>query len=197
MKVKIIGDVEDSGREFKVRRMNIDEVIVNYPTGTGLKTYKYKDVELISEGEVDDFLISNMTFLNIKLNRGISIFFYKALKDSLEEEVKEELIDLNLLRDKYNINKKGVWEKELICVINKKLPVEVIASGQKFKREGYSITITPLEIDGFLEASVEEINKVRKEIKRKEILLSRYGIAIKNLKKIEEDKDKYVLLEAH
>lgn len=55
MKAKVIEENEDKGREFKVRRMNYNEVIINYPTGTGLKTYKYNEVKLISEGEVDDF----------------------------------------------------------------------------------------------------------------------------------------------
>ena len=193
MKVKVIADIEDKDKEFKVRRMNIDEIIVNYPTGTGLKSYKYNEVELISEGEVDDFLIENIKFLIIKLNRGISVFFYKALKDSLENELDEKLVDFNLLRDRYKVNKRGIWEKEIICVINNSLPVKVIATGQNFKRDGYSILVTPLEIQGFLESSKEEINKIRKEIKQKEIILSRYGKAINNIKKTEESKAIYLL----
>lgn len=193
MKVKITANNEDKDREFKVRRMNIDEIIVNYPTGTGLKNYKYDEVELISEGEIDDFLINNINFLIIKLNRGISIFFYKALKCSLENEIDEDLKDLNILRDRYKVNKRGIWEKELICVINNKLPVKVIASGQNFKREGYSILITPLEIQGFMESVKKDINRIRKEIKQKEILLSRYGKAINNIKKNEENEAIYLL----
>ena len=77
MKVKIIGEIEDKGKEFKVRRMTYKDVIVNYPTGTGLNNYSYEDIELISEGEIDDFIISNREFLKIKLNRGISVFFTK------------------------------------------------------------------------------------------------------------------------
>ena len=178
MKVKVIAEIEDKDREFKVRRMNIDEIIVNYPTGTGLKSYKHDEVELISEGEIDDFLINNINFLTIKLNRGISIFFYKALKDSLENEMDE---------------KRGIWEKELICVINNSLPIKVMASGQNFKRDNYSILITPLEIQGFMEGAKEEINKIRKEIKQKEILLSRYGKAINNIKKSEKNEAIYLL----
>ena len=83
MKVKVIAEIEDKDREFKVRRMNIDEIIVNYPTGTGLKSYKHDEVELISEGEIDDFLINNINFLTIKLNRGISVQFYKILFEKM------------------------------------------------------------------------------------------------------------------
>ena len=59
MKAKVIANNEDLGREFKVRKMNYNEIVVNYPTDTGLKNYKYDEVELISEGEVDDFLKEN------------------------------------------------------------------------------------------------------------------------------------------
>ena len=187
MKVKVIGECDDKGKEFKVRRMNYDEVIVNYPTGTGLNSYKYDNVELISEGEIDDFLIYNKEFLKIKLNRGISIFFYKALKESLEEEVNEELEDFNLLRDRYKVNKRGIWDKEIIGVINNKIPVQVIASGQNFKREGYSILINRIPTNDFLESATEEICKIREEIKRKELLLAMYGRAINNIKEIEEN----------
>ena len=105
----------------------------------------------------------------------------------------EKLNDLNVLRDRYKVNKRGIWEKELICVINNSLPIKVMASGQNFKRDNYSILITPLEIQGFMEGAKEEINKIRKEIKQKEILLSRYGKAINNIKKSEKNEAIYLL----
>jgi len=187
MKVKVIGEVEDKGKEFKVRRMTYKEVIVNYPTGTGLNNYSYEEVELISEGEIDEFIISNREFLKIKLNRGISVFFYKALKDSLEEEIDEELKEFNLLRDKYSVNKRGIWQKELIGVINNKLPVQVKASGQNFKREGYSVEVYPIEKNTFLESSEIEINKITEEIKGKNKLLDHYENAINDIKNLEVD----------
>ena len=193
MKVKVISNIEDNGKEFKVRRMNIDYIIVNYPTGSGLKNYGYDEVELISEGEIDDFLIDNINFLIIKLNRGISIFFYKALKCSIEAEIDEELKDLNVLIDRYKVNKRGIWEKEIICVVNEKLPIKIIASGQNFKREGYSISIIPLDIDEFMSASTKDINRIRKEINQKETLLSRYGKAINSIKKSKENQAIYLL----
>lgn len=189
MKVKVIGEHKDSGREFKVRRMNLEEVVVNYPEGTGLYNYNYDEIELISEGEIDDFLISNKGMLKIKLNRGISIFFYKALKESLEEEVDEVLVDLNVLRDKYSVNKRGRWEKDLVCVINDKVPVQVVASGQNFKREGYNVTVTRVLVDDFLQSAKVEIKKIELEIARKEVLLARYGRAINKLKNKDENAD--------
>lgn len=181
MKAKIIIRNEDYEKEFKVRRMNYEEVILNYPTGTGLKTYKYNEIDLISEGEVDDFLISNKYFLQIKLNRGISVFLYKALKESIEEEINEGLNEITLLRDKYNVNGRGIWEKEIICVANDNTPIEVRITGKNFRKEGYSIIINKLEKTSFLQGCKEEINKILIEIKRKEQLLSKYGKVIEGL----------------
>ena len=45
---KIINkDLEEFEREFKVRRMNYDQVVVNYPSDIGLKVFDKKDVEYI------------------------------------------------------------------------------------------------------------------------------------------------------
>lgn len=178
VKAKIIADNEDKGKEFKVRRMNYDKVIINYPTGTGLKNYIYDDIELISEGEIDEFLIDNREFLKIRLNRGISVFFYKALKDSLEEEIDEELLNFDLLKDKYSINKRGIWEKELICVLNKNIPIIAKASGHNFKREGYSIEVKPVETSQFVEFCDDQIRIIKEEIQIKNRMLKLYNEAI-------------------
>ena len=73
MLAKIINkDLEEFEREFKVRRMNYDQVVVNYPSDIGLKVFDKKDVEYIKQTEIDEFLIKYSDFLKIKLNRGIS-----------------------------------------------------------------------------------------------------------------------------
>lgn len=56
MKIKIKDNNSlDKGREFKVRRMNYDQVVVNYPGEKGIEILKTDDVEFISENEFDDF----------------------------------------------------------------------------------------------------------------------------------------------
>lgn len=60
MKIKIKDNNSlDEGREFKVRRMNYDQVVVNYPGEKGIEILKTDDVEFISENEFDDFLIKH------------------------------------------------------------------------------------------------------------------------------------------
>ena len=159
MKVKIIdSNLEDYNKEFKLRRMNYDQVVVNYPGNSGIKVFNKDSVEFITESEIDEFLISYSDFLKIKLNRGISVTLYKAILDTIEKEFEIEFKDLNLLRDKYIVNKRGIWEKEILCVINE---------------------IIPLKICSF------EIKKISKEIKEKEEILARYGMAIEKIKKPE------------
>ena len=77
--VKIIDQtLEDYEKEFKVRRMNYDQVIVNYPNSKGIKVFDNNEIECISENEIDEFLIKYNDFLKIKLNRGISVALYNA-----------------------------------------------------------------------------------------------------------------------
>ena len=186
MLAKIINkDLEEFEREFKVRRMNYDQVVVNYPSDIGLKVFDKKDVEYIKQTEIDEFLIKYSDFLKIKLNRGISIALYKALLESIEAELDIIFENLNLLKDKYEVNKRGVWEKEILAVINYKIPVMLITSGQNFKKSGFNISIEIIEEKEFFEICKFEINKIQEEIKGKERILSRYGMAIEKMKDTE------------
>ena len=183
MKVKIINsNSEDYQKELKLRRMNYDQVVVNYPNEKGIKVFDKSEVEFITESEVDEFLIKYSDFLKIKLNRGISVTLYKGILDTIENELKIDFKSLNLLRDKYIVNKRGIWEKEILCVINDIMPIKIVASGQNFKKSGFNININEISKEEFLEVCVFEIKKINKEIKEKEDLLGRYGEAIEKVK---------------
>ncbi|MCQ2968694.1 MAG: hypothetical protein MJ191_00965 [Clostridium sp.] len=183
MLAKIINkDLEEFEREFKVRRMNYDQVVVNYHSNTGIKVFEKEDVEYITETEIDKFLIKYSDFLKIKLNRGISIALYKALLETMELELNIVFDNLNVLKDKYEVNKRGFWKKEILAVINYKIPITIISSGQNFKKSGFNISIEVIEEKEFLEICNFEINKIKEEIKEKERILSRYGLAIAKIK---------------
>ncbi|GAA0079240.1 hypothetical protein UT300005_36190 [Clostridium sp. CTA-5] len=183
MKAKIINkQLEDYDNIFGVRRMNFDQAVINYPTGDGLKVFILEDLELIAENKIDEFLVNNREFLKIKLTKGISVFFYNALLESLEEEVDEKIIKLNVLRDKYKINKKGIWSKELILFVNGKFPLEVNSSGQNFKTQGYNIILNKISEQDFLNICYNEISNIEKEIQTKNKMLSNFGEAIDSIK---------------
>lgn len=183
MRIKVINtNSEDYEKEFKLRRMNYEQVVVNYPGAKGIKVFNKEEVEFITESEVDEFLIKYSDFLKIKLNRGISVALYKGLLDTIENEFEINLESLNLLKDKYLINKRGIWEKEIVCVINNSIPIKIIASGQNFKKSGFNIEVEEFAKDEFFDFCSFEIKKINKEIKEKEDLLARYGMAIEKIK---------------
>jgi len=183
MKVKVINEeLDDFGIDFKVRRMNFDNIIVNYPTESGIKSFSFSDVECISENDIDEFLIKNRSFLKIKLKRGISVVFYNALYDSIKYDIKEEIENLSVIKDKYKINKRGIWEKEILLIINNKFPLEIMASGQNFKRSEYNIIINELEKDYFLEICYEEIKKIESEIELNNEIIYGFRVDVEKFK---------------
>lgn len=183
MIVKIVNtECEDYNKEFKLRRMNYDQVVVNYQDSKGIRVFNKDSVEFITETEIDEFLVKYNDFLKIKLNRGISVALYKAILDTIENEYNIEFKSLNLLKDKYAINKRGVWEKEILCVINEIIPIKINASGQSFKKSGFNIKVEEVNKEEFFEICSFEIKKINKEIKEKEDILARYGMVIEKVK---------------
>ena len=183
MIVKIVNtECEDYNKEFKLRRMNYDQVVVNYPDSKGIRVFNKDSVEFITETEIDEFLVKYNDFLKIKLNRGISVALYKAILDTIENEYNIEFKSLNLLKDKYAINKRGVWEKEILCVINEIIPIKINAIGQNFKKSGFNIKVEEVNKEEFFEICSFEIKKINKEIKEKEDILARYGMVIEKVK---------------
>lgn len=183
MIVKIVNtECEDYNKEFKLRRMNYDQVVVNYPDSKGIRVFNKDSVEFITEIEIDEFLVKYNDFLKIKLNRGISVALYKAILDTIENEYNIEFKSLNLLKDKYAVNKRGVWEKEILCVINEIIPIKINASGQNFKKSGFNIKVEEVNKEEFFEICSFEIKKINKEIKEKEDILARYGMVIEKVK---------------
>lgn len=196
MKVKIINEkLSDNGKEFKVRRMNYDQVVVNYPSKEGIHTFDIHNVELISEGEVDDLLINHRELLKIRINRGVSIFFYKFLMEELQVVIEGELKDLNLLKDiSTQANKRGFWEKELVLIVNSKIPIKIKASGQNFKRGNYNFDIKIIEKNEFDEICSFEIERLKKEIKDKETQLSYFFLSLEQVRKTEKNADIKLLI---
>lgn len=179
MEVKVINNkLEDFERVFKVRRMNYNQVLVNYPMGNGLKCFEFNDLEFIGETKIDEFLIENKDYLKIKLKRGLSVVFYSALKNSIESEIHEEAKRLNVLIDKYRANKKGIWEKDIVIMINEKFPIQINASGQNFRKDSYNIEIRTIQKDDFLRLCNGEIERINKEIDTRKLEIGSFETAI-------------------
>lgn len=165
MKFKITDEnIEGYDTEFKVRRMNFNQVIVDYPDKSGIKTFKMESGELISGGEVDDIIKKHLELLKIKINRGTSALFYKALIEALEEnfEKVEKLIVLNDFSR--GANKKGIWDKNILLYLNDRYPIKIEASGRNFREESYKFNIKVIEWPEFLEICDFNIGKLKEQI---------------------------------
>lgn len=195
MKIKIINkDSEDFERQFDMKRINYDQVIVSYPGGNGMKTFEAEDVEYITENEKDELLLKNRFILKIKIPRGVGSFFYKALIDSIEEEIKEELYDINLLKDIYTQpSRRGIWEKQILLQANNMIPLNILCNGENFRKNSYNINITRLNKEEFIERCRFEMSEVEKQIKRRRDLIEHYEMAINSFNKGTEQQLKSLI----
>ena len=164
MKFKITNStMEGHNTELKIRRMNYDQVVVDYSDKSGIKTFKMKDGELISEGEIDDIIKKNLNLLKIKINRGISALFYKGIIDSLEESI-EEVKSLEVLNDfSKGANKRGFWDKDILIYLNRQYPIKIEASGRNFREDSYKFNIKVLEEPEFLEICHFNMEKLKEQ----------------------------------
>lgn len=187
MKVKVVDSNNslDNGREFKVRRMNYDQVVVNYPGQKGIEVFKSHDVEFISESEFDDFLIEHRYLLKIKINRGISVVFYKYLFDELEKVIEHTIEDFKVLKDTFKVvNKRGMWEKEIVIMLNHKYAIQVSVSGEKFKKDSYKYDVKELIESELKEFCQFNIDRLEKDIENKNKELEIFLEIKNNLKEI-------------
>lgn len=164
MKFRITNDAMDEyNTELKIRRMNYDQVVVNYPDKVGIKTFKMKDGELVSEGAIDDIIKNNLELLKIKISRGTSALFYKGIIDSIEESI-GIVKSIEVLNDfSKGTNKKGFWDKEVLAYINSSYPIKIEASGRNFREDSYKFNIKALEDGEFLEMCYFNIEKLKEQ----------------------------------
>lgn len=101
-------ELEDYNKEFKVRRINYDKVLVIHTSSERLKEFYNIDVEIISKNNLDRFLMKNKELLKIKLKIGISVFLYKVLFEEIKINFNEDIKDINLLIDNYFVNKNNI-----------------------------------------------------------------------------------------
>lgn len=177
MKVKIINDnLCDFGRIFNVRRMNFNEIIVNCEgQEIDRKKFSHEDVECIVEQDIDDFLINNREFLKIKLKRGISVTLYKALYEAIKMQISADITKINVLKDKYSLNKRGIWEKQMVILVNSSIALNINASGKNFKKSDYHIDINQMDIKEIVGICKNEVDNLNKIIELKKAILNEFN----------------------
>lgn len=184
MKFRITNEnIEGYNTELKIRRMNYDQVVVNYQNNSGIKTFKMNEGELVSEGEVDDIIKKYNDLLKIKINRGTSALFYKGIIDSIEESI-EEVKSLKVLNDfTKSTSKRGIWDKEILIYLNESYPIKIEASGRNFREDSYKFNIKVLEQAEFIEMCYFNIEKLNNQISWRERQLNVYKKIVEKIEK--------------
>ncbi|WP_300347992.1 hypothetical protein [Clostridium sp.] len=193
MKFKITDfNIDGYNTEFKIRRMNYSQVVIDYPDNKGIRTIKMECGELIPEGEVDEVIKKHKDLLKIKIQRGISALFYKDLVNELEESFKE-VKNIKVLNDfSRSANKRGVWDKNILLYLNNSYPLKIEASGRNFIEESYKFSINVIDKPEFLEICYFNMKKLSEQVAWREKQIEDYKkivIMIENKSNFEKNKE--------
>jgi hypothetical protein len=176
MKIRVINqELSEFSHDYKVKNINYDMVVVE--ENNEIYSFAMDDIKLISENKYDELILKYKDILKIKLGHNISVVLYSALINCIEDKIDGKLKSLNVLKDEYNINKRGIWEKKLVIVVNKSVPLEITVVGEKYA-EKFSITFKDITLQDFIEGCSDNITLIKKEIEEKENDIKAYKRAI-------------------
>lgn len=176
MKIKVVNkSLANFDKDFDVLNINFDNVLIedNYEK----VSLKIKDVEIIPENKYEDVISECKDVLKIKLNKGVSIAFYTALTNCIREVIGCEITEIEVLKDEYRTMRKGMWEKNLVLVINSSTPLELHVVGTKYDKT-FSISSKTISLDDFIDGCKCAIRCLESEICEKQKSLSRFKKAI-------------------
>lgn len=165
-------------KELKVIKMNYDDIIV-LDGDTNIHVQR-DDVDFISECTYEDVIIRCEDIIKIKLNRGISIALYTKLVGFIEDKIEEKIAGIDVLKDEYRIIKKGLWEKDILLVINDKKPLHINIIGRNYS-DKFDITIKDIRLEDFIDECLSEIEELEAEIQQKKNLSKRYEKSVANV----------------
>lgn len=194
MKIKVINNKLPLYDEvLKVKNINYDMVVAER-NGERLPL-SMEDVELIPENKYEELIERHKDILKVKLNREISPELYRTLIELIEGKIDGRLEALEVLNDNYKISKRGIFEKNMILVVNNSLPLEVIVVGTKYSKE-FSVTFRDINLQSFIEGCSESIMYLKKEIGEKQKSINRYKSILKEVIKnsINPDEECRVIL---
>lgn len=149
---------ENFNKSYKVKKMNYNDILAENDI-----VFEYDEVNLEPENKIDEFLVANREMLKIHLKRGISVNFYMFLHETLEAELSDEVKIINVIKDKTVINKRKIWDKQIVIMLNKKEFLEINASGRSFAKADYNIVINKISKEDFINLCSEEIEKLKRQ----------------------------------
>lgn len=177
MKIRVINkELPLFNQTLKIKSINFDMVVAEMDYEETV--LDMEDVELVSENEYENLIVNHKDVLKIKLNREISPAMYVALIDCVEEKIGGKLTALEVLRDEYKISKRGIFEKNIVLVLNNSIALQATVVGMKYSDE-FSITFKDIALQDFIEGCNENIRHLKKEIDEKEKNVDRYRNILK------------------
>lgn len=179
MRAKILNKSIDSTKgHLKVLSINYDFVVVQI--NDDKKVLRRDEVELIFENDSEKILNQYEDMLKIKLNKGMTFAFYPTLINFIEDIVGRKVEQIDVLEDEFKFIKKGIWEKNLLIVINNLRTFKISAIGQKYG-DNFSFTIKEINLSNFLKEYELKIKALEDEIKERQILKNKYEETLKNV----------------
>lgn len=179
MRAKILNKSIDSTKgDLKVLSINYDFVAVQI--NDDKKVLRRDEVELIFENDSEKILNQYEDILKIKLNKGMTFAFYPTLINFIEDIVGRKVEQIDVLEDEFKFIKKGIWEKNLLIVINNLRTFKISSIGQKYG-DNFSFTIKEINLSNFLKEYELKVKALEDEIKERQILKNKYEKTLKNV----------------
>lgn len=123
------------------------------------------NVELIGENVFDELIITHRELLKIELKKEMSHFMLFKLICCLEETIKGKIVALEVIKDKDIKIKKGFYDKRLILLINKEIPVYANIIGTNYSKN-IDIDISEIHKEEFYELLKDELEKINLELNK-------------------------------
>lgn len=179
MRAKILNkSIDDAKGDLKVLSINYDFVSVQI--NNDKKVLRRDEVELIFENNSEKILNQYEDILKIKLNKGMTFAFYPTLISFIEDIIGSKVEQIDVLEDEFKFIKKGIWEKNLLIVINNLRTFKISAIGQKYG-DNFSFTIKEINLSNFLKEYELKVKALEDEIKERQILKNKYEKTLKTV----------------
>lgn len=179
MRAKILNkSIDGTKGDLKVLSINYDFVVVQI--NDDKKVLRRDEVELIFENDSEKILNQYEDILKIKLNKGMTFAFYPTLINFIEDIVGRKVEQIDVLEDEFKFIKKGIWEKNLLIVINNLRTFKISVIGQKYG-DNFSFTIKEINLSNFLNEYELKVKALEDEIKERQILKNKYEETLKNV----------------
>lgn len=179
MRAKILNKtIHHTKEELKVLSINYDFVAVKI--NSDKKVFRRDEVELIFDNKYEKILDEYEDILKIKLNKGMTFAFYPTLINFIEDIIEGRVEQIDVLEDEFKFIKKGIWEKNLLLVINNLRTFKVSVIGQKYG-DSFSFTIKEISLGSFIKEYELKVKALEDEIKEKQILKNKYKETLKTI----------------